>query len=271
MKILFNKYEGAGNDFIIVKNSPQLIDHSDNQLIKNLCDRRFGIGADGLMLIEEYDRSDFRMYYYNSDGSTGKMCGNGARCAAHFAMRHMTGFRELFFLAGDGLHSARPDGPERIEISIRDVTEIREAPDGILVNTGVPHLVVFTEDCGDTDVVTAGRKLRRSRAYAPAGVNVNFATVVDKRLHVRTYERGVEDETLACGTGITASAIAAASTGKIVTSSLATDSGKIITCATEIITRGGILSVRFTLTDTGATDIFLTGPATFVFSGEIEI
>jgi diaminopimelate epimerase len=271
MKILFNKYEGAGNDFIIVKNSPQFIDHSDNQLIKNMCDRRFGIGADGLMLVEEYDRSDFRMIYYNSDGSEGEMCGNGARCASHFAMSHITGFRDIFFMAGDGMHSARPDGPGRIEISIRDVTEIREAPDGILVNTGVPHLVVFTEDCGETDVITTGRNLRRSPAYAPAGVNVNFATVVGNRLHVRTYERGVEDETLSCGTGITATAIAAARTGKIVTSQPAADSGKIITCETEVVSRGGILSVRFTLTDMGATDIFLAGPATFVFSGEIEL
>ncbi len=271
MKILFNKYEGAGNDFIIVKNSPQLIDPSDKELIKGLCDRRFGIGADGLMLIEELDKSDFRMLYYNSDGSAGEMCGNGARCAAHFAMSHMTGFRDLTFMAGDGLHTARPDGPGRTEVSIRDVPEIKDAPDGILVNTGVPHLVVFTRDCGITDVVKRGRKLRRSPAYAPAGVNVNFVTAVKGRLHVRTYERGVEDETLACGTGITASAIAAAQTGKIVTSSSVTANGKVVTCTTEVVTRGGILSVRFTLTEKGATDIFLAGPATFVFSGETEI
>jgi diaminopimelate epimerase len=271
MKILFNKYEGAGNDFIIVKNSPELIDHSDNQLIRNLCDRRFGIGADGLMLVEEYEGYDFRMFYYNSDGSAGEMCGNGARCASHFAMSHMTGFHDLTFMAGDGLHTARPDGPGRTEISIRDVSEIRETPDGVLVNTGVPHLVVFTEDCDTTDVVKTGQNLRQSPAYAPAGVNVNFASVARGRLHVRTYERGVEDETLACGTGITASAIAAARTGKIVTSSSVSENGKIVTCTTEVVARGGILSVRFTLTDKGATDIFLAGPATFVFSGEIEI
>ncbi len=270
MKILFNKYEGAGNDFIIVKNSPQLIDHSDKSLIRDLCDRRFGIGADGLMLIEEYDGYDFRMFYYNSDGSVGEMCGNGARCAAHFAMSHMTGFRDLTFMAGDGPHTARPDGPGRTEISIRDVSEISEAPDGILVNTGVPHLVVFTRDCGITDVVKRGRKLRRSPAYAPAGVNVNFATVVNGKLHVRTYERGVEDETLACGTGITATAIAAARTGKIVTSPATAGSGEN-DCMAEVITRGGILSVRFRLAGNGATGIYLAGPSTFVFSGETEI
>ena len=197
--------------------------------------------------------------------------GHGARCAAHFAMSHMTGFRDLTFMAGDGLHTARPDGPGRTEVSIRDVPEIKDAPDGILVNTGVPHLVVFTRDCGITDVVKRGRKLRRSPVYAPAGVNVNFVTAVKGKLHVRTYERGVEDETLACGTGITASAIAAARTGKIVTSSSETANGNVVTCATEVITRGGFLSVRFTLTQKEATDIFLAGPATFVFSGEIVI
>lgn len=259
MKIIFNKYEGAGNDFIIVKNSPKIIGHSDNLLIKRLCDRRFGIGADGLMLVEECDGYDFRMLYYNSDGSAGEMCGNGGRCASHFVMRHMAGFRRLTFIAGDGPHSASPAGDGRTEISIIDVSETKETPDGIIVNTGVPHLVVFTDDNRNIDVVSAGRALRWSPQYAPAGVNVNFVSIIDGKLHVRTYERGVEDETLACGTGITASVIASAKTGKIVT------------YESEVVARGGILTVRFTLTEHGATGIFLAGPATFVFSGEIEI
>lgn len=259
MKIIFNKYEGAGNDFVILRNSPSLIDHSDTLLIRKLCDRHFGIGADGLMLIEECEGYDFRMFYFNSDGSPGAMCGNGARCAAHFAMRHMTGFRDLTFMADDGPHTAKPAGDGMIEISISDVSTIRYAPDGIVVNTGVPHLVVFTEDNGRTDMVSFGRALRWSPAYAPEGVNVNLVSITDGKLHVRTYERGVEDETLACGTGITASAIAAAFTGKIVTRE------------TEVIARGGKVSVRFMLEGKGARDIFLTGPATFVFSGETEI
>lgn len=259
MKIQFNKYEGAGNDFILVKNNPKIIDHSDSLLIRKLCDRRFGIGADGLMLVEEYEGYDFRMFYFNSDGSEGAMCGNGARCASHFAMRHMTGFRDLKFMAGDGWHTARPAGTGKTEISITDITEFSETPDGILVNTGVPHLVVFTDDNRNSDMVSIGRTLRWSPAYAPEGVNVNLASIIGAKLHVRTYERGVEDETLACGTGITASAIAAARTGKIVTRE------------TDVIARGGTLSVRFTMTEKGATDIFLTGPATYVFSGEIEI
>jgi len=259
MKIIFNKYEGAGNDFVILKNSPPLVNHSDTLLIKKLCDRHFGIGADGLMLIEEYEGFDFRMYYFNSDGSRGAMCGNGARCAAHFAMRHMTGFRDLTFMADDGPHSARPAGDGKVEISITDVKKIMYAPDGIFINTGVPHLVVFTEDNSNTDMVQFGRALRWSPEYAPEGVNVNLVSITDGKLHVRTYERGVEDETLACGTGITASAIAAAFTGKIVTRE------------TEVVARGGRVSVRFELGETGARNILLTGPATFVFSGELEI
>jgi diaminopimelate epimerase len=259
MKIIFNKYEGAGNDFIIVKNTPKIIDHSDGLLIRRLCDRHFGIGADGLIMTEECEGFDFRMYYFNADGSPGAMCGNGARCAAHFVMSGITGFRALKFMAGDGVHTATPTGLNSIEISITDVSGIRESPDGILVNTGVPHLVVFTDDNTQTDMVTFGRALRWSQAYAPEGVNVNLVSITGGKISVRTYERGVEDETLACGTGITASAIAAAYTGKIVTG------------ITQVMAKGGFLSVRYKLSGDGATDIFLAGPATPVFKGEIEI
>lgn len=259
MKTAFNKYEGAGNDFVIVRNSPSLISHSDSLLIKKLCDRHFGIGADGLILIEDCEGYDFRMLYFNSDGSRGAMCGNGARCASHFAMRHITGFRNITFMADDGPHTARPAGEGLTEISITDVNEIRQAPDGMIVNTGVPHLVIFTNDNSATDMVSFGRALRWSPAYAPDGVNVNLVSITDGIVHVRTYERGVEDETLACGTGITASAIAAAFTGKIVTPQA------------DVQAKGGMLSVRFHLTGEKATDILLTGPATFVFSGETDI
>ncbi len=259
MKILFNKYEGTGNDFILIRNSPKVIDHSDILLFRRLCDRRFGIGADGLMLIEECDGYDFRMFYFNSDGSAGNMCGNGARCAAHFAMRNFAGYRDLRFMAGDGPHTARHGGNNIIEVSITDVTEVRETPDGIFANTGVPHLVVFTDNNENVDMVSFGRPLRYSERYAPEGVNVNLVSVTDGSLNVRTYERGVEDETLSCGTGVTASAIAAAMTGKIVTAE------------PNVNVRGGTLSVRFLLDKRGASSIFLTGPATYVFNGETEI
>ncbi len=259
MIIPFNKYEGTGNDFIIVNNSPVLLDHNDNDIFKRLCDRRFGIGADGLILIEDSPGFDFRMLYYNADGSSGEMCGNGGRCAAHFFMKHFSGPRDLFFMAGDGPHTARVAGNDIIEISVRDVTEAAETPDGILVNTGVPHLVIFAEDTEMTDFATFARGLRHSPRYAPGGVNVNLAAVTDNRLRIRTYERGVEDETLSCGTGATASAIAAALTGKIVTDN------------TRVSVRGGELQIRFVKNDAGASEIFLTGPATFVFSGETII
>ncbi|MFZ2286344.1 MAG: diaminopimelate epimerase [Bacteroidales bacterium] len=259
MKILFNKYEGTGNDFILIRNSPGAISHTDSSLIRKLCDRRFGIGADGLMLVEENQGYDFRMFFFNSDGSEGNMCGNGARCAAHYAMNNFAGFRDLTFMAGDGPHTARHMGGNIIEVSINDVTGFRETPDGFFLNTGVPHLVVFTDNNQTADIVSFGRPLRYSDRYAPGGVNVNLVSIISGILHVRTYERGVEEETLSCGTGVTASAIAAALTGKIVTS------------RTEVKVPGGTLSVRFELNNKGASSIFLSGPATFVFNGETEI
>ncbi len=259
MIISFNKYQGAGNDFVLIKNIPQTFGHYESLLISRLCDRHFGIGADGLILTELCKGYDFRMIYFNSDGSRGTMCGNGARCAAHFAMCHLTGFRDLVFMTDDGPHSAKPLDGNMVEISLSDTVGVKESPDGMLVNTGVPHLVIFTDNLNAIDVTTRGRALRFSPHYSPEGVNVNFVQVADGRLKVRTYERGVEEETLACGTGVTASAIAAALTGKIVTAEV------------EAETRGGMLKVRYNLTDNGADNIYLTGAASFVYSGEIEI
>lgn len=258
MKILFNKYEGAGNDFIIVNNTPAVIDHADNKLMSRLCDRRFGIGADGFILIEEHEGYDFEMVFFNSDGYPSTMCGNGGRCAAHFVMKNLTGKRKLKFLVGDGDHTASPEG-DLIDLSINDVHDIVRTSDGIVMNTGVPHLVVFRNDVDKIDVVTEGRKLRYSQVYAPAGVNVNFVQIEGERLRLRTYERGVEDETLACGTGATASAIAAALSGKIVTDQV------------EVSVKGGTLLIAFKIKNETVTDIRLRGPATFVFSGEKEI
>jgi len=258
MKILFNKYEGAGNDFIIINNTPALINHADNTLISRLCDRRFGIGADGFILIEQREGYDFEMVFFNSDGYPSTMCGNGGRCAAHFVMKNLTGKRKLNFLVGDGAHTASPEG-DLIDLSINDVHDIVRTSDGMVVNTGVPHLVVFRDDVDMIDVVTEGRKLRYSPLYAPAGVNVNFVQIEGEGLRLRTYERGVEDETLACGTGATSSAIAAAL------------SGKIVSDQAEVRVKGGTLQIAFKIRNETVTDIRLRGPATFVFSGEKEI
>src|SRR5665648_531292 len=232
MKILFNKYEGAGNDFIIINNDPAVISHDDSVLICRLCDRRFGIGADGLILIEKHEGYDFGMIFFNSDGHPSTMCGNGGRCAAHFAMKHFTGNRKVNFMVADGPHTAFPAG-DLIDLSINDVHDIKRTSDGMVVDTGVPHLVVFTDDVDRADMIEVGRQLRYSQLYAPAGVNVNLVQVVGDKLMLRTYERGVEDETLACGTGATASAIAAAL------------SGKIVTDHAEVEVKGGTLYVSF--------------------------
>ena len=264
MKIIFNKYEGAGNDFVIFSNTPSLVGHSDTLLIKKLCDRHFGIGADGLMLIEECRGFDFRMFYFNSDGSQGAMCGNGARCAAHFAMRHLTGFRDLTFMADDGPHTARPAGEGKVEISITDVNKIRYAPDGIVINTGVPHAVVLLGSVPDLEglsVRETGREIRFHERFAPAGTNANFAAAVAPgALHVRTYERGVEDETLACGTGVTACALLY---------HLATG---VPSPVTALVRGGDVLSVSFEKNASGGFEnVRLRGPADFVFTGTVGI
>lgn len=258
MKILFNKYEGTGNDFIIIRNTPRLIEHSDSRIISWLCDRHFGIGADGLILVEDREGFDFDMVFFNSDGNKSTMCGNGGRSVASYFM-HLTGKREVTFIAGDGPHVATMSGDDQVALSINNVKEITETPYGILVNTGVPHLVVFREDIDNLDLISFARPLRHASFFAPAGVNVNVVEISGSGLRVRTFERGVEDETLSCGTGVTASAIAAAYTGKIVTDRV------------NVSVKGGFLNVSFKLTKEGAEGIRLTGPATFVFSGETDI
>lgn len=258
MKILFNKYEGTGNDFIIINNVSSIIRHDDSSLISKLCDRRFGIGADGLILIEERKGFDFEMVFFNSDGFPATMCGNGGRCASDFVMRNISGRREVSFLAADGPHTAVPTG-ENIDLTINDVRGINVTGDGIFMNTGVPHLVSFRDEIDNIDIIPEARPIRFSSLYGPQGTNVNFVMLTSAGLKVRTYERGVEDETLSCGTGVTASAIAAYASGKVTTPDI------------NITVKGGQLNVRFTFNGSCASGIHLTGPATLVFNGEIEI
>ncbi len=257
MTIPFNKYQGTGNDFIIIDNRMSAFDASDSIKIRKLCDRRFGIGADGLMLILEHRDFDFEMKYFNSDGNEGSMCGNGGRCAAHFAFRHEIAGKEQRFIAFDGPHQAYISD-NSVRLGMNDVIQPSLIDGNYFINTGSPHYVVPVTDVNSTNVVSEGRNLRYSSKFAPDGTNVNFMQFLDNGIFVRTYERGVEDETLSCGTGVTASAIASVLSRHFVNGDI------------NVRTFGGDLNVKFKQGDGKITDIWLTGPATFVFEGTIN-
>jgi diaminopimelate epimerase len=258
MTITFNKYQGAGNDFIIIDNRSSNFNPSDSILINKLCDRRFGIGADGLILISSFSKVDYEMKYFNSDGISGSMCGNGGRCAAHFALKHGIAGEKQRFLAFDGIHEAEVHD-DIVRLQMADVNEFGIIEGNYFVNTGSPHYMIFSDDIDKINVDEKGKSLRWSPKFAPGGTNVNFVQVVDNGLYVRTFERGVEEETLACGTGVTASAIASFLAGHF-------DRQKI-----KVRTKGGNLEVEFRIKDNIVTNVWLKGPATFVFEGEIEI
>ena len=259
MTIFFNKYHGAGNDFVVIDNRNNvIIPAMYNKFIENICNRRFGIGADGLILICADSDSDFEMKYYNSDGYEGSMCGNGGRCAAAFAYKNNIAGNVVKFRAIDGFHNATIDG-KIVTLSINNVSNIKKGDDYYFINTGSPHYVAFMPDIDAIDVNKEGMRIRNSPDFSPDGINVNFVELAQNHIYVRTYERGVEAETLSCGTGATASAIAAVVSGHF-------DSKKI-----DVKTKGGNLSVSFDIKNETIKNIFLSGPATFVFEGKIEI
>lgn len=265
----FYKYQGAGNDFLIADNRDGSISLTKDQ-IASVCDRRYGVGADGLMLLETSDRHDFRMTYYNSDGSGGMMCGNGGRCIVAFAAD--MGLEKFDFDAADGFHTARilkdEDGVKTVRLKMKDVTEIcrYEALEGVSVpsegyflDTGTRHYVRFVKDLKEYDIVSEGRNIRYDAVQLqPVGVNVNFVEPSDGILNVRTYEKGVEDETYACGTGIVASCIAAYEAG--VRPSDVDQDGRV---HYDVHAKKDVLAVDF-LPSEVAEDVWLTGPASFV-------
>lgn len=258
MIIPFNKYQGTGNDFIIIDNMKGNFNPGDAVTVKKLCDRRFGIGADGLILISGMTGYDFEMKYFNSDGRESTMCGNGGRCAASFALANKIAGSRQKFSASDGMHEAVIEN-DIVRLRMNDVTG-QEIVDGhYFLNTGSPHYVVFRNDAETMDVFTEGKRIRWSDKFAPGGTNVNFAMVKADALFVRTFERGVEDETLSCGTGVTASAIAAGLSGHF-------DRQPV-----KVITRGGKLTVHFSPGEKTISDIWLCGPAEFVFRGMVEV
>jgi diaminopimelate epimerase len=260
MQIKFYKYQGTGNDFVMLDNREDFFPKDNIQLIEKLCDRRFGIGADGLILLENDADSDFRMVYYNSDGNESSMCGNGGRCLVAFAKQLNVINNKATFIATDGLHHATILENETVALQMKDVEEVKIDPEYVYLNTGSPHHVTLVNDLDVYDVKVHGAAIRYSDLYGKVGANVNFVSqITENRFQLRTYERGVEAETLSCGTGATATAIAMNAIGK--TNSTAID----------LDVEGGKLKVSFEKKGNHYINVFLEGPATFVFEGTIQI
>ena len=253
--ITFYKYQGTGNDFVIIDNRQLSFSKNDTKLIKQLCDRRFGIGADGLILLENHHDADFRMVYYNSDGNPSTMCGNGGRCIVAFAKEIGVIQNEATFEAVDGMHEAKIVN-DIVHLKMQDVAKIEEKQEHLFLNTGSPHHVEFAKDLQQLDVKTAGAAIRYSGLYGKEGSNINFVALDGDNVTMRTYERGVEDETLSCGTGATAVAIAMYHLEKVKSNTV------------NLTVPGGKLQVTFEKNGSGYKNVFLIGPAKKVFTGE---
>lgn len=260
MEIKFCKYQGAGNDFIVIDDRDQKLTHLP---VADWCHRRTGIGADGLMLLRPDTDSDFRMIYYNSDGRESTFCGNGGRCLAAFA--HQLGLGKdglLHFAAMDGPHVAHILNAEYVSLKMNNVSEVKTLSEGYEIQTGSPHYVSFVEGLQDWNVKEEGARIRNSPAYVREGINVNFVEIGGPQsLLVRTYERGVEDETLSCGTGVTACALAYAQLNQLPWGAYKVD----------IEAPGGSLQVEFVRNQNGFEDVYLKGPAKLVFTGTIVL
>lgn len=257
----FFKYQGTGNDFVMIdQRETKFITRDDKDLIERLCNRRFGIGADGLILLQNKEGYDFEMIYFNSDGRESSMCGNGGRCIVAFAKQLGIIKDKTHFLAIDGEHDAivRPDG--WVELKMTDVKSVENGTDFYYLNTGSPHYVTFVNDLEQVNVFEHGRAIRYNDRFKAEGTNVNFVEPNNGGISVATYERGVEDETLSCGTGVTAAAIA-----------YYIKSGNNNITKIPIQVKGGNLEVRFESEGQGFTNIWLCGPAELVFEGSIQI
>ena len=260
MELTFYKYQGTGNDFVMIDNRSQFFPKENTQLIEKLCDRRFGVGADGLILLENHADFNFKMVYYNSDGNESSMCGNGGRCLVAFAKQMGVVKNKAEFEAVDGYHFATIDAEGIVALQMKDVDAIKNESNYTFLNTGSPHHVQLVNDLKNLDVKVEGAKIRYSDLYGNAGSNVNFVNQLANDIFaVRTYERGVEDETLSCGTGVTAVAIAMHQLGKTKNSII------------DLNVEGGKLKVQFDEDNGNYTNVFLIGPATFVFEGKIEM
>jgi diaminopimelate epimerase len=257
MRIYFKKYQGTGNDFIIINSTTSKIELTQQQ-IAQLCNRRFGIGADGFIIIENADDYDFFMRYFNSDGVEATMCGNGGRCAVKFANENGIASSKMKFLAADGEHYGEIVD-DSVVISMRDVVSIKKFDDGYFLDTGSPHFVKIVDNISEIDVADEGLRISNENRFAPQRTNVNFVNISNDEIRIATFERGVEDETLACGTGAVASAIALYKANVLVNTPI------------RIIAKGGLLEVEFEQQNTEYKNITLKGLAKFVFEGNYEI
>ncbi len=259
MKIEFYKYQGTGNDFVILDNRKEQYSQLSKKQVAFLCDRRFGIGADGLMFLSKHADYDFEMIYYNADGRPASMCGNGGRCLVKFASDMGIIQTTYNFIAVDGLHEASVETDGTVSLKMNDVETIREISGHYILNTGSPHYVKIMDDVMHVDVFKKGREIRYSREFEAEGINVNFVEQKgNDKLIVRTYERGVEDETFSCGTGVTAAALVCSHN----------DSGFN---RVEVQTKGGHLSVEYDKIGNRYKNIWLSGPAEKVFEGIIQL
>lgn len=256
MNLIFSKYQGAGNDFIILDNRSlhynSLTDHS----ISQLCHRRTGIGADGMILLNPSNDYDFEMRYFNADGKLGSMCGNGARCVVDFAKQLGVFESHCVFVASDGLHRAQWS-EQAVVLEMANVSKIEKGEGFYFLDTGSPHYVQWVGDLDSIDVRQRGQEIRYNKRFKQEGTNVNFIALKGEGLQLRTYERGVEDETLACGTGAVASAIVAYASGKLTSNAI------------TVNTLGGQLRVSFNKND-NYSEVLLSGPYKRVFDGEIS-
>lgn len=261
VRVHFYKYHGNGNDFILIDNRRGEVKKLSRKTIEKLCHRRLGIGADGLILMNTSKEYDFEMKYYNSDGRESTMCGNGGRCMVRFANDLGMIKKKSRFLAMDGPHDGIIDSGNAISIMMTDVKSFERSNSGYIINTGSPHFVKFVADVNTMEVFKMGREIRNQPEFAKEGINVNFVEVKPNELKVRTYERGVEDETLSCGTGVVASAlIGCVKMGK--------NEGKQ---TIRLTTPGGNFEVSFLRKKEGFSDIWLKGGAEFVFNGTMDL
>ena len=259
MTLIFYKYQATGNDFVMIDNRSQTFDKNNTKLVATLCDRRFGIGADGLILLENSSDYDFEMVYYNADGNQSSMCGNGGRSIVAFAKQLGIIEKTTTFLAIDGAHEARIDGDE-INLKMQSVSKIHSTSDHVTLDTGSPHYVAFKSEIDALDMKQEGAQIRYSSSFKQEGINVNFVSQLEQNTFgIRTYERGVEDETLSCGTGATAAAIAMHFMKK-------TNAEHI-----TLKTKGGTLQVSFQCSEGVYANVWLSGAAHLVFQGSYPI